>query len=236
MFEKPLQWQQLPNGLIIQEQVQQAVEPWLRSFVGEHLLKFGALSAAIDSQSCPVKRHFSGYDDGEVDIRFVPECLPIQSHSIDVGLMSFVLDFEADPHALLRELDRTIIAGGHLIIVGFNPLSGLLLGQALPNKRKQFPWCGRFFLSARICDWLSLLGYQVIDNQRMLPHHLLTPMNPQGKLQQFADRHFGYAGSVYMIVAKKVSLPLTPIRKRQRLKSRKWQSIPSAGRYNKTKS
>ena len=88
------QWQQLPNGLIIQEQVQQAVTPWLRSFVGEHLLKFGALSAAIDSQSCPVKRHFSGYDDGEVDIRFVPECLPIQSHSIDVGLMSFVLDFE----------------------------------------------------------------------------------------------------------------------------------------------
>ncbi|GLP96198.1 class I SAM-dependent methyltransferase [Paraferrimonas sedimenticola] len=235
MFEPPLTWQQLPNGDKLKDMVQQCLDPWLIGMLGDQLLKLGALSAQLDTHKAPIKRHFSGYHCGDTDIRLSPECLPIQSHCIDLTLMSFVLDFEENPHALLREVDRTTIGGGHIMILGFNPLSSLLLGQLIPSKRKQYPWCGRFFGSARLCDWLSLLGYQVVANERLLVHHMLGDYKPESKLQSFADKHFAQAGSVYMILAKKISLPMTPVKKRKGAKKAAWRPVPTAGRTSRVK-
>jgi ubiquinone/menaquinone biosynthesis C-methylase UbiE len=53
-----------------------------------------------------------------------------------------VLEFAAEPHAILREVDRVMMPVGRLVIVGFNPWSlwgpaqrARLLAQRIPVER-----------------------------------------------------------------------------------------------------
>ncbi|MCK5386086.1 MAG: class I SAM-dependent methyltransferase, partial [Gammaproteobacteria bacterium] len=49
--------------------------------------------------------------------------LPMKSDSIDIVILPHVLDFSAEPHQVLREAERVLIAEGHVVILGFNPWS-----------------------------------------------------------------------------------------------------------------
>ena len=49
--------------------------------------------------------------------------LPIASDSVDAVLLAHALEFAADPHALLREVDRILTGEGQLLVLGFRPWS-----------------------------------------------------------------------------------------------------------------
>ncbi len=89
------------------------------------------------------------------------EFLPFASESIDTVVVSHGLDVAATPHRALREIDRILVPGGNLIIIGFNPHS--MLGLIW--------WWRRFFTPSRwrnirplrmskLRDWLGLLNFQ----------------------------------------------------------------------------
>ncbi len=49
--------------------------------------------------------------------------LPFESQSVDLIVMPHTLEFTADPHGLLREVERVLIPEGRLVIIcGFNSL------------------------------------------------------------------------------------------------------------------
>ena len=140
--------------------------------------------------------------------------LPLAKDCIDTIILHHVLDFSSDPQQLLREADRTLQDGGHLAIIGFNPLSswslyrryGRWLKPALPEHRP--------IRSARLADWLSVLNYQVLHQSSFF--HRPT-INHRGSLEVM--KFFEPVGRVcrlpfghlYFILARKRVLPVNPL-------------------------
>ncbi|MGI2123706.1 class I SAM-dependent methyltransferase [Shewanella baltica] len=227
---KPEQWSDLPNGEALQQAVAKQLEDWWPRVFGYHLLKLGPLSAELSSMASPVAHHFSLSPSKGASIEGDFCHLPLQNAAIDAVVMSLLLEFEPDPYRILRETDRVLIAGGYLFIVGFNPLSSVFLGKLWPKYQDCLPWNGRFFMPSRVRDWLGLLGYQVVGDERLVYHPLMGDFN-QGKFfQQSLASWLPSAGSLYLIVARKLESPLTPIRDKRKVRQTNWTTAPTAGR------
>ena len=89
--------------------------------------------------------------------------LPFASESIDLIVLPHVLEFAADPHQILREIDRVLRPEGRLVISGFNPAS--LWGARQYISRligsPYLPRDGQFISLIRIKDWLQLLNFSM---------------------------------------------------------------------------
>ena len=94
--------------------------------------------------------------------------LPFASSSLDLVVLPHTLEFSADPHATLREVERVLVPEGRVVICGMNPTSlwGLKQGRGRFYQRLGH---GRLFLPAggdsiglwRLRDWLRLLSFEV---------------------------------------------------------------------------
>lgn len=86
--------------------------------------------------------------------------LPFASQSLDLVVLPHVLEFAAEPHQVLREVERVLIPEGQLIICGFNPAS--LWGARQATSRLVgshfLPQAGEFISMTRLKDWLKLLN------------------------------------------------------------------------------
>ncbi|WOT06629.1 class I SAM-dependent methyltransferase [Shewanella youngdeokensis] len=227
---KPYHWSELPNGVVMRESIEATLFAWWPRLFGYYMLNLGPLSAKIDKTGVGINSLYSLYDAPEADIVADYHQLPIQNSCVDAVVMNFLLEFEADPYRLLREVDRVLIAGGHLVITGFNPLSPMFMGKILPKYQQEIPWNGRFFMPSRVKDWLGLLGYQVVADERLLHHHLLNDVNTESIWSHALKSWLPSAGSLYILVARKLESPLTPLRERRKVKQAKWSTAPSAGR------
>src|SRR4051812_34772444 len=132
--------------------------------------------------------------------------LPFATQSIDLVLLPHVLEFAEQPHAVLRGVDRVMMPGGRLIIVGFNPWSLWGLRSALGFSRQQFPWNGHFVSLPRVKDWLALLGFDV-NAGRLIAYS--PPFDSEklrrrfGFMEPAGDRWWAVGGAVYMLQAIK---------------------------------
>ncbi len=226
----PQSWSQLPHGEQIKGLIEHTLTPWWPKVFGYHMLSLGALSAELNMPELPIGRRFSLFDGDGAAVRADFTALPIQNGVIDAVVMNMLLEFETDPYKMLRETDRVLISGGYLFIIGFNPLSPAFMGKLLPKYQQQLPWCGRFFMPSRVKDWLGLLGYQVISDERFLYHHLLSDIREESIWQDALQAWLPSSGSMYLIVARKLESPLTPIQEKRKVRSTQWATAPSAGR------
>ena len=151
----------------------------------------------------------------QADMHCVEDALPLAPNSIDVLVLPHVLEFALDAHRVLREAERVLIGEGHLVILGFNPWSFFGARSALMRWQGRAPWHGRFIGTARVKDWLQLLGFDILHVERggyrpptrraALNHHL-----------EFMERLGAFCwpllGNVYLIVARKRVEGLTPLR------------------------
>ncbi|WP_076413904.1 class I SAM-dependent methyltransferase [Shewanella sp. UCD-KL12] len=226
----PQSWPDLPNGERVKRTVELQLAPWWPKVFGYHMLSLGPLSAQLDMPGLPVGRTFSMFDGQGASVCADFNALPIKSGVIDAVVMNMLLEFESDPYKLLRETDRVLISGGYLFIVGFNPLSPAFVGKILPQFQNKLPWCGRFFTPSRVKDWLGLLGYQVVADERIIHHHLLSEIEKESIWQHALKAWLPGTGSIYIIVARKLETPLTPIYGKQKMRQPNWTPAPTAGR------
>lgn len=217
----PLSWQDIAHGQQIKDKIDQHLLPWWPRLFGYHMLKVGNLSCALNTSACQIK-HQVGVAESAISAGVLADIdeLPFSQHSVDVALLSHCLEFCPDPHHLIREADRVLIPDGHLVISGFNPISFCGVAKLLHFNSQKFPWSGRFFSVARIKDWLHLLGFEVIGEQRMLYSSLMrhNSFSRFGFWQSFCERYLTRLGSIYVLVARKRELPLTPIKPKWRTK------------------
>jgi len=133
------------------------------------------------------------------------EHLPLASQSLDLIALPHALEFSEHPHQLLREVERVLRPEGRLLLSGFNPLSLWGLKRKL-GRSALYPWSGRFLSLARIKDWLSLLGLELVAG-RMAAY--APPINRAAWLRRFAfmesagDRWWALGGGLYMLHAVK---------------------------------
>ena len=85
---------------------------------------------------------------------------------IDAVLLPHTLEYAHSPHNVLREADRILSDRGRLFVLGFNPWGGWILRQRLGFRNRAFPPAGRFYGAGRLCDWLQLLDFEVMEVRR----------------------------------------------------------------------
>jgi SAM-dependent methyltransferase len=144
--------------------------------------------------------------------------LAVLTQSVDAVLLPHTLEFEPEPHAVLREVDRVLVGDGHLLVLGFEPTGSWALRHRLA--RDGFPPGLMGMLSRRrLRDWLTLLGFEVIATRRfvhVLPVTALEAGTVSRALERLGDRLGGQLGNAYLLKARKRVYTLTPIRPRRR--------------------
>ena len=177
-------------------------------------------------------------------IRALPEALPFASRSVDLVILSHVLEFADNPHAVLREVEQTLAPGGHIVLLGFNPTSlwGLrrLMVRLLRRKRHR-PWRGNWLRLSRIRDWMRLLGLESTGGRigvYGLPIQSERLNTRFAFLERVGARWWPRFGAVYAIVVMKQEISATPIRNHSRRNRRLRPGLvtplnPNAGRSNR---
>lgn len=154
-------------------------------------------------------------------VRACPEYLPFDSRSLDLALLPHTLDFSNDPHQVLRELDRVLVPEGHLVILGFNPISLWGLRRLFTRKRNRtVPWTGNFIGLRRIKDWLSLIHFEVTAGCMLYYRPPVHKPGLRGRLQvldKMGDRWWPMTAAAYLLVAKKRVVGMTPLRPQWRM-------------------
>lgn len=204
-------WWQSPLGVYLTQTEQRWLQSRAGGFNGYFQLQLGGDKSILPELSRPCCQSWL---DPRGEVNSDPRFLPFKSDSIDQLLIQHMLEFAEQPHQLLREADRVLAEDGKIIVFCFNPMSlwGL---KRLFNRRKKFPWQGHFFSRMRLKDWLVLLDYDVVESRSIV---FQPPMRRSKMLQRFAafaalgQRFWPYFGAVTVLVAKKRSVIITPIR------------------------
>ena len=201
------------------------LDEYLPDLFGYYLLQCGCPEIKLEKEqgswlknSRVASRFCLDYDinqkvSGQADLAH----LPIKADSLDIVVLPHVLDFSIEPHQVLREVERVLIAEGHVIILGFNPWSLWNVFRYFHIWKKQPPWSARFLSSSRVMDWLALLGFDVIQHQsyfHQLPIQNIKIIKSMHFLEKFLKRFLPNLGAGYVLVARKRVHTITPIRPR----------------------
>lgn len=216
----PVDWQQFAQGAELAARIEHLLEPWWQQIFGYYLLKVGDLSCQVDTKACKIRRQIClGLQTKQADLLAEPDALPVQEHCIDAVLLTHCLEFQPDPHHIVREAHRVLVSDGYLILTGFNPYSVAGALRYLPWLKNRYPWCGRFFSASRVRDWLNLVGFEVLSEQHFFCSSMLTKDFRASPVQRWVERYLHFFGASYLLIARKRELPLTPIRPTWRLTS-----------------
>ena len=218
------EWYLTNLGVAFAEEECQQLLDMLETRFGYHLLQLGHLFEPQYFSSSSI-RHKVVMDEaaepGERGVSLLGDfcALPISTDSVDVVILPHTLETSRDPHQVLREVDRILVPEGIVIVLGFNPWSLWGARRLLSRRSGKAPWCANFFSPFRVKDWVSLLGFDVLNVQ---PHFYRLPIGRKsmlGKLDvlmRLAARLWPAFGAGYVLVARKRVSTLTPIGPRWR--------------------
>lgn len=162
--------------------------------------------------NCPVEQRLTG--SRTVCVLSEAHALPLDERSIDVALLPHTLDFSSDPHPVLREVSRVLRPEGHVVILGFNPMSIWGMRRLVAREPRPVPWSGHFFRLARVKDWLALLDFECTYGSMLYYRPPLAREHAMDRLffmEKAGDRWWPLMAAVYLLVAKKRVFGMTPL-------------------------
>lgn len=139
-------------------------------------------------------------------LRAKPHFLPFASASIDLVILPHVLEFDAAPHQILREVERVLMPEGHVVVTGFNPFSLWGARRKFSRADSPPPWRGQYLSVLRLKDWFALLGFETHAGNFGC---YTPPVTREKWLQSWrfmelaGNRWWPYAGATYIIQAVK---------------------------------
>ena len=212
-------WMRSPAGADLLRAEVERVHAAVGNLFGYHCLQVGDL-AGMDllSASRILGRTVVDIDGGAPRepyplVSGAATSLPIDSHAVDVVILPHVLEFESRPHAALREASRVLVPEGAVVIVGFNPVSVIGLRRVFRHRAEVAPWCGTYFGAGRLRDWLTLLGFDVVDQRPCFASRSgARPWRPARRsLVEWMPPALASAG---LLLAKKRVNAMLPVRSR----------------------
>lgn len=215
-------WFDTPLGQNILETEKKRISRILPDLFGYHILQINGhetMELLLGSSRIQHKMVFAQQElngpGKNPDVICKCNALPVVSESIDVIVLPHVIEFSSNPHQILRETERVLIGEGHLLIIGFNPYSFLGLWHFLLAWRARIPWSGRYIQLSRLKDWLSLLDFEIIKAEKFYfrpPLGNSRLMEKLSFLEQLGQYCWSFFGGVYLLVAKKRVISMTPIK------------------------
>jgi len=159
-------WFRSPMGRAVLACERRVVSQMVETVFGGHLLQIGCWPSSSILSHCRVQHRMIVDPTGPADLVSELDQLPIASGSIDVVFIPHSLAFSPNPHGIIREADRVLGRGGHLILLGFSPLS--FWGLRGLCRQPPFRQSVQMMAERRIGDWMQLLGLEVIRMERYL--------------------------------------------------------------------
>jgi SAM-dependent methyltransferase len=132
------------------------------------------------------------------------------------------LDFNSNPHQVLREAERILIPEGRIIITGFNPWSIWGIYKLILQHRGKIPWCAQFISPFRLQDWLRLLNFNVEIIKPVMyrpPLKSEAMMNRLMFMEKANSKYFSLVSAGYVIQAVKRVTTITPVKQGWRKKT-----------------
>ena len=223
------QWYATALGKRLAKQEKQILDEFLPDLFGYYLLQCGCpeIQAELEAgnwlRASRVSVRFClDFDKNQgVSLQSNLAHLPIKSDSLDIVILPHVLDYSSEPHQVLREAERVLIAEGHVVILGFNPWSIWNVFRLFMFWTKEPPWNAHFLSAHRVIDWLALLGFDVVEHKgyfQQLPLQSEGLSKKLGFFEKILKRFIPKLGAGYVLVARKRVETLTPIRPRWRTK------------------
>lgn len=214
------EWLDSPLGRELAAREAQCLERMLADVFGYYLLQVGVTDAFGDAVRSSTVRHRIllplSVRDHRLGTQVVaaPDRLPVAGDSVDAVLLPHTLDFVNDARQVLREVERVLIAEGRVVVIGFNAVSLWGLWGLIRGGSGRVPWCGRFITPFRVSDWLSLLGFDIEQQEVMMfrPPWPRTLFQRLSFLEPVGRRVWPPFGGVYAIRAVKRVSTLTPLR------------------------
>lgn len=220
-MQEPWRWFLESPGQDLVDLELRCLEGMLADIFGYYLLQVGLPGSFRDIAAMSrVRRQLllrgrDGEQQGLMQSIADPCHWPVATDSIDVVILPHTLDFSPDPPQVLREADRVLIPEGRLILFGFNAWSLWGLWYALGGARGRVPRSAQAISPFRVRDWLSVLGFDVEQQEPLM---FRPPLAHRGLMRRlaFLDRAGGalwpaLAGAYALRAVKRVST-LTPIR------------------------
>lgn len=216
-------WLELPRGRLLLERQATQMRTVLPHLFGYRLLQIGdwSFDAQLLGSSATLCQWVFGQDpQGEADVLFDGESLPIASRCVDAVILPHSLETGATPHRLLREVDRVLCDHGQVVILGFNPYSPWAIARMCRRQLKRLPRTRRLYPMGRVCDWLELLDYELVSGHRFGVGFPYLPAEGVDIGNAGWWRLPGIIGQAYAVVARKrvmTKSQQTPRRQRARL-------------------
>ena len=209
-------WYQTEAGELVAHAVEQQAWQLTACVFGYIAVQVGQVFDNCDLlQNCTIRQKIVLDSSMTTNVVADPIALPLPNDSVDLVLLPHTLDFVADPHQVLREVERSLVPEGHLIIIGFNPLSFYGLWRIFLSRKNSSPWNANFYSLKRIRDWCSLLGFDEVNLQfcaHLPPFKRIQGWKRMQALNRLLKKHLAHSGGVYLFVARKRIATLTPLK------------------------
>lgn len=211
------EWYATQAGTLLLAEIRSRLDEALPEMFGYHAVLVGCVAPPMDLlNASPIKHRVClDADPAGADVIAAADALPFDADCVDVLVLMHTLEFAAEPHRVLREAERVLIPEGRLIVVAFNRWSLYGLWSVILRSRDKAPWCGRFYPTMQLKDWLSLLGFVTdrcdflgfrppVQRARLLQR--LSPMERVGR------RVLPFLGGACLLIARKQVSTLTPLK------------------------
>jgi len=197
----------------------------LAKWFGSYLLHIGEVGAGQFWENSRISRHalITSQITKQTDICAAFDELPFASESVDCIILPHVLETADDPLSILKELERILIADGHLIMLGFNPYSASGVWRRAGAWRTMQGTSPRFYSQRQLQMWLFKLGFEIVGTYRGFCRPPLLNMKWFEKLQWMEKLSF-ISGIYGLAVQKRRLIIPTPLLRRERPPC--WTNIP----------
>ncbi|AEF22226.1 class I SAM-dependent methyltransferase [Pseudomonas fulva] len=222
------QWFNGPLGRLLLEQERRLLDEELARFFGGYLVHYGPCAeTSLETQqiqrSVRLGAPFAG-----TEIVCEEQSWPLVEHAADVVVLQHGLDFCQSPHGLLREAARSVRPGGHLLIVGINPMSAWGVRHLFAHDVLHEARC---IAPKRLGDWLNLLGFALEKRRFGCYRPPLASAAWQARLaplERWGGAWQSPGGGFYVLVARKLVVGLRPLRQSRREPMGKLVPMPVA--------
>jgi len=168
--------------------------------------------------------------DPPADLVMDTRAWPWSAGSLDLVVLPHTLEWSADPHLCLREVERVLMPEGRVLITGLQPWRPW---SARARRQAPAEWPLQSIALGRLRDWLRLLDFEV---EAVMQGGWLPPLRSERQLQRlgwverWGRRSLPWFFGYYLVLATK-RVPGVRWRSgwvRQALTSRRLRTVPLA--------
>jgi len=204
-------WESSP-GLALWRAERACLGPHCEQHRGMVSLQLGM--APLMSDMCPIRHALDWAPSADLvrtanSVVCLPDSLPLADDSVDLVLLHHLLEAVDHPHHVLQEAARVTRPDGRLLVFGWHPFGP----SGVRRRHRPAPWQQQWRAPGRLRDWLTFVDFE-IERVDYCGFRLPGRAIGSDRLETLGRRYNVPLASAYLLVARRRSIPVQPIKLR----------------------